>query len=347
MTGRVPSSGPSRSLDSGRLTQPIEGTSRRRLAWPGSVPRRLGCRRDGRGRRRSRSRSVRTCRFPSSASAPRPGGSKPSRSSSASSPPTPAWRSCSSSTSTRRTRASSPSAGQGDDDAGRAGRGRQARRAEPRLRHPAQRGRLASFTAAADARAARRRSAQAAPARRFLLPRRSPRSCGSQAIGVVLSGTASDGTEGLRAIKARRRHHLRAGSRSRRSSAACRAARSTPASSTTCLPIPELARELVRLSRHPYVSRALRTRRPPSDEQHARARSSSCVRNASASTSASTRRRRVERRLARRMALRRIENLRDYLALLAATIPRRSARCTRTSSSTSPRSSGIRRSSRA
>ena len=35
---------------------------------------------------------------------------------------------------------------------------------------------------------------------------------GSHAIGVVLSGTASDGTEGLKAIKAEGRHHLRAGS---------------------------------------------------------------------------------------------------------------------------------------
>ena len=79
---------------------------------------------------------------------------------------------------------------------------------------------------------------------------------GSHAIGVVLSGNASDGTEGLRAIKARERHHASRRIRSRRSTARCRATRSTPASSTTALAIPELARELVRLSRHPYVAAA-------------------------------------------------------------------------------------------
>ena len=53
-----------------------------------------------------------------------------------------------------------------------------------------------------------------------------------------------------------------------------------------------------------------------------------------------------ERRLARRMALRRVDDLHDYLTLLAAMTRTRFERSTRTSSSTSPRSSGTRRSSR-
>ena len=69
-------------------------------------------------------------------------------------------------------------------------------------------------------RRAARRAAHAAPADRLLL-RSLAAARGSHAIGVVLSGTASDGTEGLRAIKAGERHHARAGSRGRRSSAAC------------------------------------------------------------------------------------------------------------------------------
>ena len=76
---------------------------------------------------------------------------------------------------------------------------------------------------------------------------------GSHAIGVVLSGNASDGTEGLRAIKAEDGITF-AQDPDRRSSAGCRAARSTPASSTTAWRSPSSPRELVRLSRHPYVA---------------------------------------------------------------------------------------------
>ncbi len=137
---------------------------------------------------------------------------------------------------------------------------------------------------------------------------------GKQAIGVVLSGTASDGTEGLRAIKRRRRDHLRAGSRSRRSSTACRAARSMRASSTTVLPVPELARELHRLSRHPYVSAA--SSPPSASDDRVLDEIFDLVRNALGVDFGEYKAPSLQRRLARRMALLRIERLRDYLALL-------------------------------
>ena len=133
----------------------------------------------------------------------------------------------------RRTRACLREAlGQGDDDAGQPGRGRHARRAEPRLRHPAKRGHRRSTTAGSRSRRGASDGRTVAPAHRLLL-RSLAAERGSHAIGVVLSGTASDGTEGLAGDQGRGRHHVRAGSRTRRSSAACRAARSTPASSTT------------------------------------------------------------------------------------------------------------------
>ena len=88
---------------------------------------------------------------------------------------------------------------------------------------------------------------------------------GSHAIGVVLSGTASDGTEGLRAIKAENGITLAQDPR-RRSSPRCRAARSRPASWTIACRSPSSPQELVRLSRHPYLAAPRRSSRRPSDD---------------------------------------------------------------------------------
>ncbi|HEX6271701.1 MAG TPA: chemotaxis protein CheB, partial [Polyangiaceae bacterium] len=75
---------------------------------------------------------------------------------------------------------------------------------------------------------------------------------GSHAIGVVLSGNASDGTEGLRAIKGENGITFAQDPESARIAEMPRNA--INAGIVDCvLPIPELARELVRLSLHPYL----------------------------------------------------------------------------------------------
>ena len=78
---------------------------------------------------------------------------------------------------------------------------------------------------------------------------------GSHAIGVVLSGNASDGTDGLRAIKAESGITFAQDPASAKFDGMPRSA-VTAGVVDYALAIPELARELVRLSRHPYVAAA-------------------------------------------------------------------------------------------
>jgi two-component system, chemotaxis family, CheB/CheR fusion protein len=74
----------------------------------------------------------------------------------------------------------------------------------------------------------------------------------NQAIGIVLSGTGSDGSEGLRAIKAEDGVAFAQEPRSAKFSAMPEAAVRTGAVDFV-LPIPELAQELLRIGRHPFL----------------------------------------------------------------------------------------------
>src|SRR5690349_2342600 len=78
---------------------------------------------------------------------------------------------------------------------------------------------------------------------------------GSHAIGVVLSGNASDGTEGLRAIKAESGITLAQDPASAKYGEMPRNAVNAGVVDAA-LAIPDLAAELVRLSHHPYVAAA-------------------------------------------------------------------------------------------
>jgi two-component system CheB/CheR fusion protein len=140
---------------------------------------------------------------------------------------------------------------------------------------------------------------------------------GSQAIGVVLSGTASDGTEGLRAIKAENGIALAQDPKTARFAEMPRSA--VEAGVVDCaLPIPELARELVRLSHHPYLAvPAARIVAPrSSDDIAAMNRIVTVVRNAVGVDFAEYKGPTFERRLARRMAVCRAADFKDYLTLL-------------------------------
>ena len=73
---------------------------------------------------------------------------------------------------------------------------------------------------------------------------------GNQAIGVVLSGTGSDGAEGVRAIKAEDGVTFAQDPTSAAFGAMPQAAVATGAVDV-CLPVPEIAREILRIGRHP------------------------------------------------------------------------------------------------
>ena len=136
---------------------------------------------------------------------------------------------------------------------------------------------------------------------------------GSQAIGVILSGSASDGTEGLRAIRAEDGITFAQDPRSAKFA-------SMPQSAIDagvvdyCMDIPQLAGELVRLSRHPYEQPSEPEPRDADDKLRSQifARVRSAIGVDFSEFKSST----VQRRLARRLALRGAPDLRAYLTLL-------------------------------
>jgi two-component system CheB/CheR fusion protein len=148
---------------------------------------------------------------------------------------------------------------------------------------------------------------------------------GSRGIGVVLSGTASDGTEGLRAIMAEGGITLAQDPRTAKFAGMPQSAIDAGVVDHSAS-LAGLARELARLSRHPYVaaSPAPRTRRAaqpnaprasPNDETTligimaiVKTVAGVDFREYKAPT--------FERRLARRMALRKVQNRERYLDLL-------------------------------
>ena len=135
---------------------------------------------------------------------------------------------------------------------------------------------------------------------------------GNHAIGVILSGTASDGTEGLRAIKGEDGITFAQDPKSAAFDGMPRSAINAGVVDY-CLQIPELARELVRLSHHPYVSAAaLQTRH----DEATLNKIFVLVRNAVGVDFSEYKAPTFERRLARRMALRKVEGLQDYVELL-------------------------------
>ena len=139
---------------------------------------------------------------------------------------------------------------------------------------------------------------------------------GSQAMGVVLSGNASDGTEGLRAIKLASGLTFAQDPRSAKFGDMPRSAVDAGVVDRA-LAIPELARELVRLGYHPYVTARAAAPGPlPSGAVAAVAKILLILREQVGVDFAEYKGQTFDRRLARRMALRRADGPEDYLALL-------------------------------
>lgn len=138
---------------------------------------------------------------------------------------------------------------------------------------------------------------------------------GNQAIGVVLSGTGSDGAEGLRAIKAEGGITFAQDPGSAKFPGMPEAAVRTGAVDF-CLPIAELARELERISRHPFL-RAIDDERPEGARGDGELKKVFLlIRDTTGIDFSEYKLASIRRRLARRMALRRVTTLHEYVCLL-------------------------------
>ena len=137
---------------------------------------------------------------------------------------------------------------------------------------------------------------------------------GAQAIGVVLSGSGSDGTEGLRAIKAEGGIAFVQDPQTAKFGDMPQSAISAGVVDTG-MSIAALARELVRLSRHPYLAAAA-ARPPAAADEGGFEQILELVRRKTGVDFTEYKRATIERRTARRMALRGEESLQSYLRLL-------------------------------
>jgi two-component system, chemotaxis family, CheB/CheR fusion protein len=138
---------------------------------------------------------------------------------------------------------------------------------------------------------------------------------GGRAIGVVLSGSASDGTEGLRAIKA-------AGGITFAQSPDSAQFSSMPESAISsgvtdfCLPPEEIARELVRLCRDPYLAPAHGDNADTGSDDDDVAAVLATLRQHTHLDFKAYKRSTIRRRIARRMALRSLLSLKEYAEAL-------------------------------
>jgi two-component system CheB/CheR fusion protein len=142
--------------------------------------------------------------------------------------------------------------------------------------------------------------------------------CGSRAIGVILSGTGSDGSAGVEAIKA-------AGGVTFAQEAATAKFATMPeaAAATGCvdfvLPPEGIAAELVRLGRHPYIAARESTERErtPAGDEDQFAAILATLRGATGIDFSLYREKMIKRRIRRRLALRNIHDLGEYSRRLA------------------------------
>ena len=138
---------------------------------------------------------------------------------------------------------------------------------------------------------------------------------GGMAIGVILSGTASDGTLGLKAIKAEGGITFAQSEKSAKYSGMPTAAIAAGAVDYV-LPPDAIARELARIGRHPYLSPALDMAVLGSERDGDLPTLLAMLRSATQVDFTYYKPSTVRRRIARRMVVRKIERLPDYLAFV-------------------------------
>ncbi len=142
---------------------------------------------------------------------------------------------------------------------------------------------------------------------------------GSHSIGVVLSGTGSDGSEGLRAIKAEGGVTFAQDQESAKYAGMPHAAVATGQVDFVLSP-PEIARELGRIIRHPHVCRpAVASEESPLGAPEALQKIFVLLRQAKEVDFSQYKQSTVERRIARRMVLNRVDSAQQYLKLLQQT----------------------------
>ena len=137
---------------------------------------------------------------------------------------------------------------------------------------------------------------------------------GRQAIGVVLSGNASDGTAGLTAIREHGGITFAQDPRTARFGAMPRSAVDAGVVDF-CMPVPALGAELVRLASHPYLARNEPVPPTPSGDA-ALAEVVALMRRTTGVNFAEHKQATFKRRLARRMAVRKAADVASYLAIL-------------------------------
>ena len=137
--------------------------------------------------------------------------------------------------------------------------------------------------------------------------------CGSRAIGVILSGTGSDGSAGVEAIKAA------GGVTFAQDTATAKFATMPQAAvATGCvdfiLPPEGIAKELGRIGRHPYIANSVRPEqgRTPAGDNEQFGAILAILHGATGIDFSLYRERMIKRRILRRLALRNIEGLAEY-----------------------------------
>ena len=142
---------------------------------------------------------------------------------------------------------------------------------------------------------------------------------GSKAIGVILSGNASDGTLGIRAIKAAGGITFAQTSESAKHDGMPRSAVSAGSVDFVLAPS-EMAKELARLGQHPYIARPVGSGNKEQGDggrpTETMLRILALLRTATGTDFTYYKRSTIGRRIHRRMALRRIGSLEGYLSKL-------------------------------